>query len=110
MLSFLERNKYKSVKANDMENLLGKVDLIDIRDSNEYANGHIPTAKNIPMEKLLGNTAEWLDKNKQYYIVCQTGGRSSKTCSKLFSEGYNVVNVEGGTGSYIKSLEMTENK
>ena len=42
-------------------------------------------------------------KDKEYYIVCQSGGRSSMVCSELTNKGYDVVNVAGGVGSYIGS-------
>lgn len=105
MFSFLERNKFKTIHVNDLKELLGKINLIDIRETYEYKNGHLPNAKNIPMNSILKETDKFLDKSKEYHIICQSGGRSSKTCSELSANGYKVINVSGGTGSYIHSLE-----
>lgn len=105
MFSFLEKNKFKTINVNDLEGLLGKINLIDIREPYEYNSGHLPSAKNIPMNSILKETNKFLDKSKEYHIICQSGGRSSKTCSELTSKGYKVINISGGTGSYIRSLE-----
>lgn len=105
MFSFLEKNKFKSINVNDLEGTLGKINLIDIREPYEYNVGHLPSAKNIPMNSILKETDKFLDKSKEYHIICQSGGRSSRTCSELTSKGYKVINISGGTGSYIRPLE-----
>lgn len=103
MFGFFNRNTGKSINVNDIDSLVGKVELIDIREPYEYNSGSIKTAKNIPMKTLLGNPEKFLKKDKEYYIVCQSGGRSSMVCSELTNKGYDVVNVAGGVGSYIGS-------
>ena len=105
MFSFFSRNRVDSVNVNDLGDLLGKINLIDIRESYEYKNGHLPTAKNIPMDKILSEPDKYLDKDKKYYIICQSGGRSSRTSSKLKAMGFNIVNVSGGTSSYTGLLK-----
>lgn len=98
-------NKVKSISVHDLDERLNKITLVDIREPYEYKNGHVPTAKNIPMGTLLDKPEDYLDKNEEYHIICQSGGRSSRTCEALSSKGFNIVNVSGGTGSYIKPLE-----
>ena len=93
-----------SINVNEINNL-GKVSLIDIRETFEFRSGHIPTAKNIPMNTLINDPAKYLDKNKEYYIVCQSGNRSNTACNLLLKQGYNVINVAGGTGSFTGKLE-----
>lgn len=105
MFSFFSRNRVNSVNVNDLGDLLGKINLIDIREPYEYNNGHLPTAKNIPMSKILAQPDKYLNKDKEYHIICQSGGRSSIACRDLTSKGYKVVNVIGGTGSYVRPLE-----
>jgi len=105
MFNFFSKNKFDSVNVNDLERLLGKINLIDIRESYEYRNGHLPTAKNIPMNSILAEPEKYLDHGKEYHILCQSGGRSSRTCGTLASKGYNVINVAGGTGSYKGNLQ-----
>lgn len=105
MFSFFRRNRVNSVNVNDLGELLGKISLIDIREPYEYKNGHLPTAKNVPMSKILVEPDKYLKKDGEYHIICQSGGRSSRACSELTSKGYKVINVIGGTGSYVRPLE-----
>ncbi|MGN6711633.1 rhodanese-like domain-containing protein [Anaerocolumna jejuensis] len=101
MLDFLKKTEVTSIHVNDMDNLIGKVELIDIREPYEYNRGSIRTAKNIPMDKLLGTPDKFMDKEKEYYIICQSGGRSMAAAKALTRAGYRVVNVAGGVGSYV---------
>ena len=101
MFGFLKRNDGKVINVNDIDNLIGKVELIDIREDYEYKGGSIKSAKNIPMGKLLNEPEKYLDKSKQYYIMCQSGGRSARACGSLTNQGFDVVNVSGGMGSYV---------
>ena len=105
IFSFLTKNKVTAVSVNDIERLIGKINLIDIRENYEYKSGHLPTAKNIPMDKLLESPERYLDASKEYHIICQSGGRSSGTCRKLKSKGFNIINIAGGTGSYRGKLK-----
>ena len=105
MFSFFEKNSFDSTNVNDLDGKLGKINLIDIREGYEYKGGHVPTAKNIPMGSILGDPEKYLDKSKEYHIICQSGSRSARTCKALLNEGYKVINVSGGTGSYIRPLE-----
>ena len=104
MFLFSKKNE-NVIKVNEIKNNLGKISLVDIREPYEYSAGHIPTAKNIPMNTLLNNPGKYLDKNNEYYIVCQSGARSSSACNYLSRQGFNVVNVLGGTGSYRGKLD-----
>ena len=101
MFGFMLKEAGKTVHVNDMDQLIGKVDIIDIRETYEYKSGSLKTAKNIPMGNLLNAPEQYLEKDKEYYILCQSGGRSSGACSMLSKLGYQVVNVAGGMGSYV---------
>lgn len=103
MFGFLKKVDEKVINVNDIDSLIGKIDLIDIREDYEYRGGSIKSAKNIPMGKLLENPDKYMEKAKEYYIVCQSGGRSSRACSMLRRQGFDVVNVSGGVGSYAGS-------
>ncbi len=105
MFEFLFKGEGNSVSVNELDGLLGKINLIDIREPDEYKAGHVPTAKNIPMNTILSKTDKYIDKSKEYHIICHSGLRSSKTCSVLKGNGFNVINVSGGTGRYRGNLE-----
>lgn len=72
--------------------------VIDVRDAGEYAGGHVPESKNIPLSELEARAAD-LEKYKEtpLIIVCQTGARSAKACTTLAKQGFaKVHNLEGG--------------
>ena len=101
MFDFLKRDDTKVINVNDMDDLIGKVELIDIREPYEYQSGTLRTARNIPMNNLLTSPEKYLIKDKTYYIMCQSGGRSGRTTKELTKQGFNVINVAGGMGSYV---------
>lgn len=101
MFGFFNGDNRKVVNVNEIDNLIGNIELIDIREPYEYRGGSIKSAKNIPMQTLLSNPNRYLEKNKEYYIVCQSGGRSSRACGELRKSGFDVINVSGGVGSYL---------
>lgn len=101
MLNFLKRDESKVIHVNDIDNLIGSIELIDIREPFEYKNGSLRTAKNIPMGNLLASPEKYMVKDKTYYLVCQSGGRSAGAVRVLTKQGYNTINVAGGVGSYV---------
>lgn len=105
MFSFL-KPKTNVIYVNDIDDILNNIELIDIRETSEFKRGHIKKAKNIPMGNLLENPTKYLNSNKTYYIMCQSGGRSKITTNKLSKNGFNVVNVAGGFGSYIGKYKI----
>ena len=90
----------RTIDINEIDELIGEINLIDIRESYEFQGGSIKTAKNIPMGDLLETPERYLKKESKYYIMCQSGMRSSRTVSTLQKAGYDVINVQGGMGNY----------
>ena len=103
MFDLFKKESVPSIHVNEMDNLLGSVDLIDIREPYEFKSGSMKTAKNIPMGVLLNEPDKYLNKAKTYYILCQSGARSGNASRLLAKQGFNVVNVSGGMGSYAGS-------
>lgn len=104
MFSLFQKDATNSIHVNEIEEIIKDINLIDIREPYEYERTRIRSSKNIPMSQLLMNPSKYLDKSKKYYIICQSGGRSSGTVSSLHKAGYDVVNVRGGVGSYSGKL------
>jgi glyoxylase-like metal-dependent hydrolase (beta-lactamase superfamily II)/rhodanese-related sulfurtransferase len=80
--------------------------VIDVRKENEYADGHLTQAMNIPLSNLIdpGSMAD-LDDSHNMYIHCAGGYRSVIAASLIKRQGlHNVRNVLGGWGS-IKELK-----
>lgn len=103
MFDPFKRNKRKEINVNDIDDLIGKVEIIDIREDYEFESGSIKSAKNIPMGELIDDPEEYLDKNKEYYILCHSGNRSKRACTYLEQRGFHVINIEGGVSSYTGS-------
>lgn len=100
MISLFRRNNTDSIRVSELDDILPEINLIDIRESYEYANGSIRGSKNIPMGQLLADPSRYMDTSKKYYIICQSGGRSQGAVKALHRAGYNAVNVKGGMGGY----------
>lgn len=91
--------KFESININDLD-VNDSTKIIDVRTASEYRSNHLKKAKNVELNSLLANPESYLSKEVKYYIVCQSGMRSSKACKVLSKLGYNVVNLKGGMSSY----------
>lgn len=101
MFGLLKKDECKTINVNAIDELIGKIELIDIREPYEYLGGSIKSAKNIPMQKLISEPSKYLKDEKTYYIICYSGSRSGRMCKYLTKQGYDIVNVTGGYGSYV---------
>lgn len=73
--------------------------LIDVREASEFAEGHVPGAVNVPMSEI-GDRLDELPA-ESFDVICQMGGRSARVVEALEGRGFDVTNVEGGTGEWI---------
>ena len=76
--------------------------VIDVREPDEYVEGHVPGAPLIP----LGDVMERVDEfpaTDEVLIICKTGGRSLKAAEFLRRQGIAAVNVAGGTRAWIEA-------
>ncbi|ANC75860.1 rhodanese [Fictibacillus phosphorivorans] len=92
----------KTIEPKEVERLLesdNPLNIIDVRENDEVAQGMIPTATHIPLGEMPERTHE-LDLNKEYIMVCRSGKRSEKACAILASNQFNVVNMSGGMLSW----------
>ncbi|HFQ80564.1 MAG TPA: rhodanese-like domain-containing protein, partial [Desulfobacterales bacterium] len=64
--------------------------IVDVRDRDEFAAGHIPTAVNIPLASFAAKSAV-LDKKKKIIVYCNSGGRSYDAYRKLMKLGYKNI-------------------
>lgn len=94
---------YRSVLMYEVKSF-DKLHVIDIREAEELEYGKIPNAINLPLSDMQSLMAG-LDKNTEYYIVCQSGSRSQMACQFLSQHGYKLVNVMGGMGAYRGALQ-----
>jgi len=75
-----------------------RVQLVDVRTPEEYADGHLQHAVNIDYEgDNFKKELERLDKTKTTMIYCLSGGRSASAMKVLKNEGFNdIYNMQGG--------------
>ena len=70
--------------------------LLDVREPDEYAAGHIPGITLIPMGEVASRLTE-LPRDKEIIVTCRTGNRSSQIADLLREQGFtNVHNMTGG--------------
>lgn len=80
--------------------------LLDVRTPGEYASGHIPGSKNIPLQTL--DKVEQVAENKSVplFVYCQSGSRSRQAADLLGHMGYTNVTNMGGMSAYSGKVEV----
>lgn len=75
-------------------------DVVDVREPDEYAAGHIPGARLVPLNTLLARPREHLQRDGVLF-VCAVGIRSALACEMAAAIGLaRVYNLEGGTAAW----------
>lgn len=97
------------IPAKRMDNYIGRKDcmIIDLREPEEYAKGHIKGAVNIPFDEMERSVP--VKRNITYVLYCERGASSLMAAKHLAMEGYRVKTVTGGILAYRgKYLEKPE--
>ncbi len=93
----------KEITCSDLKKRLAGNDrpvVLDVRRPEEFAQSHIDGAKHIPLDELAQRLDE-LNKTDEIVINCKGGGRSSRACAFLESQGFaNVANLLGGNDQW----------
>lgn len=75
--------------------------LLDVREDDEWAAGHIPGSTHIPMSGLLARVAE-VPKDRDVCVVCKVGARSAQVTAYLRQQGWPAVeNLDGGVVAWV---------
>lgn len=105
-----EKNSgYRQVSMEEGLNLMKEDSnyiLLDVRRIDEFEEGHIPGAINIPNETI-GTEAprELPDKKQTIYVYCRSGNRSKQASKKLAGLGYTDIIEFGGIIDYSGEIE-----
>ena len=84
----------------------GKAVAVDVREPDEYAVGHIPGAKLLPLGEGNSRAAEvLLEKEATWLVYCRTGRRSAEAVQKLDALGYSNLYDLGGILSWPYEIE-----
>ena len=76
--------------------------LLDVREADEYAAGHIPGAVNAPLSTIEG---AGLPMDRPLFLYCLRGSRSARAAGILRRRGYRRVRSIGGIRGYKGALE-----
>lgn len=108
LMNIFKNNKYKNIDSRELKSIIKdnkSYIIIDVRTNQEYKNGHIDKAKNIPVSEFRNkiNTISKY-KDKTVIVYCASGARSKSAASILYKEGFeNIYNLKGGMYSYMNS-------
>jgi len=88
------------VAMADWESLSStKALVVDVRDAEEFAAGHIPGAMNLPLPQLRSRLHE-LPRDREIWVNCAVGRRSYYASRLLVQHGFTVKNLSGGITTY----------
>lgn len=93
---------FQRIQPSEAKSLIesGNVTVVDVREGWEYANGHIPNAKHVPLAKIISAPAEHVTSDNVIF-VCEVGQRSAVAAEVAASLGKeNLYNLEGGTTAW----------
>ena len=88
-------------EALEIMNSVDNYEIIDIRTREEYAEGHIKNAFNIPYDEI--NELIDIDKDTVLFVYCKSGTRSKIAAEALIDLGYTVYDL----GAY-ESIDLEE--
>lgn len=93
------------VNPGEATTLINREDarIVDVRESGEFADGHLPDALNIPVAKLTERIGELEKfKDKPLIFCCASGMRSNKACAELKKQGFTkLYNLSGGVDAWV---------
>ena len=80
--------------------------ILDVRRPDEFAEGHIPGAINVPNEEIgTAEIAELPNKSQLILVYCRSGRRSKESSEKLVKLGYTNIVEFGGILDYKGEIE-----
>ncbi|MFJ3328203.1 rhodanese-like domain-containing protein [Streptomyces griseus] len=73
--------------------------VLDVRENDEWAAGHVEGALHIPMSDFVGRFGELTEAaedGRRVHVMCRVGGRSAQVTQYLVQQGVDAVNIDGG--------------
>lgn len=94
-------NGVGTLEATRLMNQPGTL-VLDVRQPQEFAAGHLPKARHIPLGDLaarIGEIAKF--KDKPVIVTCRSGARAGSACRALKKAGFtSVYNLKGGVPAW----------
>lgn len=84
------------------------VQIIDVREQNEFDLARIPDSKLIPLGQVLNRMSE-IDETRETVVHCKGGGRSAQAIQALQRAGFkgNLKNLKGGIGAWSNDVDAS---
>lgn len=79
-----------------LERIRSGAAIVDVRTADEFADGHYPNAKNIPVSELQGRLGEVGPRDRPVVLYCASGARSALAAKMLKAAGFVDVMNAGG--------------
>ncbi|EHO51728.1 rhodanese-like domain-containing protein [Lentilactobacillus kisonensis] len=99
--------KFKQISTAKLQKQLSmKPTIVDVREENEYQDGHIPGAKNWPLSQITRGIDE-PNYPQPWYLICRSGHRSKEAATILSDDGYKVIAVKGGMNAWQGAVTKT---
>ena len=100
---------YEEISATELKQKMDAgedVQLVDVRNPDEYAFTKIPGAKLIPLGEVVKRMSE-LDPDRELILQCKMGGRSAKALEMLQAAGYKgrMRNLRGGITAWSNEVD-----
>ena len=108
------------IALDELQRRLGEVVLVDVRSEAEYEGtagypcdprqGHIPGARNVPVQELLQRSADELQalvqepEGAELVCYCHSGGRSEQAAAVLRAAGYDARNYRGSWHEWSRAV------
>jgi rhodanese-related sulfurtransferase len=97
-----------SVGVSELEEALrGGATLIDVREPHEFHEVRAVGARPIPLAQVPSRVNE-IPVDQRFYVICHLGGRSHQAAAFLRQQGFDAVNVDGGTDAWVAAGLATE--
>ncbi|MEV7519148.1 rhodanese-like domain-containing protein [Streptomyces sp. NPDC091371] len=80
--------------------------VLDVREDDEWAAGHVEGALHIPMSDFVarfGELTEAVEDGRRVHVMCRVGGRSAQVTQYLVRQDIDAVNVDGGMQAWERA-------
>jgi len=99
----------QEITATDLKKRLDNgedIQIIDVREPNEFAFARIPNSTHIPLGQVLNRMNE-IDPNRETVVHCKMGGRSTRAIDALQRSGFkgNLLNLKGGILAWSNEVD-----
>lgn len=105
----VSQQQMQEITATELKERLDRgddVQIIDVREPNEYALARIEGSKHIPLGQVVGRMSE-INPERETVVHCKMGGRSARAIEALRRAGFTgkLVNLKGGITAWSNEVD-----